>query len=353
MDCDKTKLMNKDIFCLTKRTVMCLRKGLYTGLLIIAGLRAGAQQNVQFSQYVFNGLSVNPAYAGYKDAWYLNTIYRKQWTGFPGAPVTGGVSYDGPFRPLGTGAGIGLGVQLMADMVGPQKSYSLYGSYAYRIPLDAEQTRRLSFGLAVGVTQYHLEGNTLAYFDGDDPVFPGGSVNAYTPDARFGVYYSSPSFYAGLSMMDLFSRYTSTKYAWKGYNYQNIRKSQHIYLTTGVMLPLSEHLQLKPSLMIKDDFKGPTNLDVNAMLLIDRVLWIGGSFRTAVPVWKKQLPNGLESLNAASAIVEYYIGGKWRIGYAYDLNINELAGTQGGSHEISIGILFPQKKFSTSSPRYF
>jgi hypothetical protein len=105
--------------------------------------------------------------------------------------------------------------------------------------------------------------------------------------------------------------------------------------------------------MIKDDFKGPTNVDLNAMLLIDNVFWIGGSFRTAVPVWKKQLPSGLETVNAASAIVEYYISERMRMGYAYDLNINKLAGTQSGSHEISIGILFPSKHYSTASPRYF
>jgi type IX secretion system PorP/SprF family membrane protein len=322
-------------------------------LLIAAGLKVKAQQNVQFSQYAFSGLSVNPAYAGYKDAWYLNNIYRQQWTGFPGGPRTAGVSVDGPLRPLKSGAGVGLGLQVMADMLGPQQSYSFYANYSYRIPLDEEQTRRLCFGLGVGATQYRLEGNTLAYFDSEDPVFPGGGVNAYTPDARFGIYYHSPSFYLSLSVLDLFSQLTTTRYAWKGYNYENIRKSRHIYLSTGIMLPLSEHLQFKPSIMLKDDFKGPTNLDVNAMLLIDRVFWIGGSFRTAVPVWKKHLPKGLETVNAASAIVEYYVSEKYRIGYAYDMNINELAGAQGGSHEISIGILFPSKKFSTSSPRYF
>ncbi|MVT07924.1 PorP/SprF family type IX secretion system membrane protein [Chitinophaga tropicalis] len=333
---------------------MCARKVLFSLILLIAACIEGkTQQNVQFSQYVFNGLSVNPAYAGYKDAWYLNSVYRYQWTGFPGGPRTGSVSIDGPIRPLKTGAGIGLGLQLMTDRLGPQQSNSFYASYSYRIPIDEDQTRRLCFGLAAGVTQYHLQGNTLEYFDSEDPVFPGGTVNAYTPDARFGVYYHAPSFYIGVSVLDLFSRYLSSQYHWKGFNYQNIRRSRHLYLATGIMVPLSEHVQLKPSILIKDDFKGPTNLDVTTMLLIDRIFWIGGSFRTAVPLWKRKLPSNLQSVNAASAIVEYYIADKWRIGYAYDLNINEMAGKQGGSHEISVGVLFPSKKFTTSSPRYF
>lgn len=336
-----------------KRTVMCSRKKWYIVILLLAALNSRAQQNVQFSQYAFNGLSVNPAYAGYKDALYLNTIYRQQWTGLPGAPHTGGVSVDGPLHPLKAGAGIGLGLQVMADVMGPQQAFSFYGSYAYRIPLDNENTRRLCLGIALGVTQYRLDGKALQYLDADDPVFPAGGVNAYSPDARFGIYYHTPSFFLSLSVLDLFSRYTSTSYHWKGYNYQNIRKTQHIYLATGCMLPLSEHVQLKPSIMLKDDFKGPTNIDLNAMLLIENVFWIGGSFRAGVPIWNKQLPSGLESVNAASAMVEYYVSEKLRMGYAYDMNINKLAGAQGGSHEISIGLLFPSKHYSTSNPRYF
>jgi type IX secretion system PorP/SprF family membrane protein len=329
-----------------KKKMMTMRWIL--GLLLLT-INLHAQQNVQFSQYVFNGLSVNPAYAGYKDAWYLNTIYRQQWTGFPGAPRTAGVSIDGPLRSLKTG----LGLQVMADMLGPQTSYSFYASYSYSIALDENATRRLSFGLGVGAAQYHLDGSALQYFDSEDAVFPGGGVNAYAPDARFGIYYHSPSFYISASVLDLLSNAVTSDYSWKGYNYENIRKTRHLYLATGVMIPVSEQLRFKPSVMIKDDLNGPTNVDLNAMLLIDKALWIGGSYRTSLPLWTKKLQPSLESKNAASAIVEYYISGKYRIGYAYDMNVNELAGTQGGSHEISIGILFQKKNYSVASPRYF
>ncbi|GAA0550647.1 type IX secretion system PorP/SprF family membrane protein [Chitinophaga japonensis] len=324
----------------------------YIVLLLLTCANAQAQQNVQFSQYAFNGLSVNPAYAGYKDAWYVNSIYRQQWTGFPGAPRTAGISADGPVRMRNNGARVALGGQFMADMQGPQQSFAIWGSYAYRIPLDADNTRRLCLGIGLGVTQYRLDGQALQYLDVDDPVFPGGGVNAMAPDARFGIYYHTPAFFLSLSVLDLFSRYTSSRYSWKGFDYGNIRKTQHLYLSTGCMLPLSAHLQLKPSIMIKDDFKGPSNIDLNAMLMIDRIIWIGGSFRTGVPIWKG-LPDNLETANAASAIIEYYASEKLRIGYAYDLNINKLAGTQGGSHEISIGLLFLSKKYSTANPRYF
>jgi type IX secretion system PorP/SprF family membrane protein len=317
-------------------------------LLLLAG-QAQAQQTVQFSQYVFNGLSVNPAYAGYKEQLYINTTYRHQWTGIPGAPRTGGISIDGPTRENR----VGLGLQAMVDFMGPQQAFSLYGSYAYRIPLDEDGTRRLCLGLGIGVTQYSLDGKALIAREADDPTVPTGKVNTLAPDARFGIYYYTPSFYLGVAVMDLFSAYTENGYFWKGYNFGTIRKTQHVYLTTGGMFYLSDHLRLKPSLLIKEDFKGPTGVDLNTFLQIDNLLWIGGSYRLNPRLWKNKLPDNLEVSNSASAIVEYFVSEKLRIGYSYDLNINKLAGYQGGSHEISVGVSFPTKKSQVTNPRYF
>lgn len=317
-------------------------------LLFMVALDVCAQQNVQFSQYIFNGLSVNPAYAGYKDAPYINTIFRQQWTGLPGAPRTGGVSFDTPLRKDKNKAGMGLGVQVMADMLGPQQAYSAYASYAYILPLNTNRTRHLSFGIGVGATQYHLDGNALNYFDADDIVFPAGGVNTITPDARFGIYYHSPSFFISVSAQDLFSKYLSTQL-----KNENIQKTMHFYFSTGLMIPLSPQVQFKPSIMAKDDMNGPTDVDLNAMVLIERVFWIGGSYRTSVPIRRKPLPTNLNTKNAASAIIEYYINDTYRIGYAYDLPLNKLADSKGGSHELSIGILFHKKRISISSPRYF
>ncbi|KAA2242773.1 type IX secretion system membrane protein PorP/SprF [Chitinophaga agrisoli] len=322
-------------------------------LLLILGVSATAQQNIQFSQYVFNGLSVNPAYAGYKEDLYVNAVYRHQWAGFPGAPRTGGVSVDGV-----TGASdgkVGLGLQMLFDKLGPQDALSLYGSYSYRIPLDDEGSRRLCFGIGGGVTQYSIDGNALQYTDNDDVALPLGKKSVWVPDARFGIYYYTPRFYAGASIMDLFSLYTdASRYTWKGNNYSTIRKTQHLYVTTGALFNLSENLQLKPSILVKEDFKGPTNMDVNVFLLINEKIWIGGSYRTNVKLWNKNnLPGDLTELDAASAMVEYYATEKLRIGYSYDLNVNKMAGYQGGSHEISLGFLFPSKKYAVRSPRYF
>jgi len=267
-----------------KKMQKITKAGIIIILLLTIGRSVKSQQNIQFSQYIFNGLSVNPAYAGYKEDLYLNAVYRHQWANFPGAPRTGGVSVDG-VTPA-PDSRVGLGLQLLFDRLGPQEALSVYGSYAYRVPLDEEGTRRLCVGVGGGVTQYSIDGTALQYIDNDDAALPTGKKSVWVPDARFGVYYYTPRFYAGASVMDLFSLYTdASRYSWKGNNYATIRKTQHLYVTTGAMFPLSENLQLKPSILVKEDFKGPTNVDLHAFLLILVDTSIGASYSTRVNLW--------------------------------------------------------------------
>lgn len=313
-----------------------------------------AQQNLQFSQYVFNMLSVNPAYAGYKEDPYANAIYRKQWVNFPGGPQTGGVSIDGALNASRDNR-VGLGLQVMYDKLGPQDATSIYGMYSYRIPLNEDGDKRLCLGVGAGVTQYAIDGTTLQYNDDNDPSIPLGRASTWVPDARFGIYYYTSKFYVGASVMDLFSLYTdASRYYWKGYQYKTIRKTQHLYVNAGMMFDLSENLKFKPSLLVKEDFKGPTNVDLTALFLIADRLWAGGSYRTGVKLWNKPaLASDLEQLDAASVLLQFNITNQLRLGYAYDLTINKMASFQSGSHEISIGFLFPGKKARVISPRYF
>ncbi|MEC5146368.1 Type IX secretion system membrane protein PorP/SprF [Chitinophaga sp. 180180018-2] len=327
--------------------------------LILAGLTgqpllSSAQQNLQFSQYVFNMLSVNPAYAGYKEDLFLNAVYRKQWVNFPGGPQTGGVSVDGALNASKDNR-VGLGMQIMYDKLGPQDATSIYGMYSYRIPLNADGDKRLCLGVGAGVTQYALDGQAMKYNDANDPAIPLGRASTWVPDARFGVYYYTSRFYAGASVMDLFSLYTdASRYYWQGYQYRTIRKTQHLYVNAGAVFNFSENLKFKPSILVKEDFKGPTNVDLTAMFLIADRLWAGASYRTGVKLWSKPaLDPALEQLDAASIIAMFNITNQLRIGYAYDLTINKMASFQSGSHEISVGFLFPTRRDRVISPRYF
>lgn len=323
------------------------------GFSIASLFQAKAQQNIQFTQYIFNSLSVNPAYAGYKEEWFAQLALRSQWTGIDGAPRTGQISIDGT---IGSGKNVGLGLQITDDRLGPQTATSIYANYAYRLRLDADDTQRLSFGLAAGITQYGLDGNKLRPVDGDDTNLPVGKISNTIPDVRFGVYYYNPKFYIGLSAMDLFSAsQTNGLFKQNDGTVQNIKRQRHYYLIAGTLINLSEDTKLRPSMLFKEDFKGPSSLDLGGMVIFNERFWLGGSYRTGVDLWKKQYQKGqsLSNLNSISAITQFYFNERFRMGYSYDFIISELSSMQNGTHEITIGLTFPGKNKRLLSPRFF
>lgn len=308
------------------------------------------QQTIQFSQYVFNGLAINPAYAGYKEDLTVNLSFRSQWVGIDGAPRTGTASIDGITND--NNRNVGLGFLATTDRLGPQNTLAVYGNYAYRLRLDDDDTKRLSFGIGAGLTQYALDGSKFNATDQNDNVIPIGSQSKLTPDMRVGIYYSSMRFYAGISALDLLSaagRDTVTSDS-----YKIIKQVRHLYLTTGALFTLSPAVDFKPSIMLKEDFKGPTNLDLNASFLINKLIWVGASYRTGVTIWDKQnLQQGLDRNDAVAGIVEIYLSNKLRLGYSYDYSVSKLANYQQGSHELSVSFSFLRKDPRMYCPRYF
>lgn len=318
-------------------------------VLLLSAKVGFAQQTIQFSQYVFNGLAVNPAYAGYKEDWTVNLSFRSQWVGIDGAPRTGTASIDGLTK--NPDKKVGLGLIATTDRLGPQNTSSVYGNYAYRLRLDDADTKRLSFGIAFGATQYSLDGNKFIATDPGDGTIPVGQQSKLSPDVRFGIYYYTPSFYIGASAIDLLSGQGDDVTA---DSYRIIKQVRHLYLTGGVMVPLSESLDLKPTFMLKEDFKGPTNLDLNAYLLISKTVWIGASYRTGVKLWEKSnLQKGLDQNDAISGIVEVFLNPRFRVGYSYDYTTSKLSNYQQGSHEISLSFSLQGKRERVMSPRYF
>lgn len=319
---------------------------LITGLVLLT-VKTQAQQTIQFSQYMFNGLAVNPAYAGYKQDWTLNLSSRIQWVGINDAPKTGTVSVDGLTN--GTSQNMGLGLIATFDKLGPESTSSIYLNYAYRLRLDEDDTKRLSFGLGFGVIQYRLDGTKFNATDSGDANIPAGTQSNITPDFRFGIYYYSPTAYVGASVFNLLSGLGNAVD-----HLQQYKQARTVYLTGGVMVPLNEALDIKPSLLIKEDFKGPTNLDVSNYVVFNKTIWVGASYRTGVNLWRKSnLQNGLDKTDAAAAMVQFYVSGNFRIGYSYDFTTSRLASSQSGSHELSLSISFPGKSPRVVSPRYF
>lgn len=303
-----------------------------------------AQQDAQFSQYMFNGIYINPAYAGYKEQLNLHAFWRTQWTGIQGAPKTLSLAIDA----IANDGNVGLALQASSDRLGAQRNDAVYGNYAYRIRMNAEGTSRLAFGIGVGAVQLGIDGSMLNPNDVESAQ-PAGMQMAVVPDARAGVFFSNDRFYAGFSADNLVSQYIDVdRYAFIP------RPKPHYYLTAGMLVPLSYDFQLKPSFLLKDDRGGPTSLDLNAFLIIGERFWIGGSYRTGIKLYSKDyLQKDLSKLNSAVGAFQFFPNKSFRIGYAYDFSIGPLQGYSNGTHEISIGYFFGRKNIRMLTPRYF
>lgn len=331
------------------------KKVTFIFILVLASYNSAiAQQNIQFTQYMFNSLSVNPAYAGYKEEWFAQMGLRNQWVGIDGAPKTGSLSIDGILDP--EKKKMGLGLQLLADKVGPQTSTSAYLNYAYRLQLDANDTKRLSFGLGVGMTNYSLDGSELNPVNKSDAQIPTSQFSNFIPDARVGVYYNTSKYYAGISLTDLFSGDRSNDFFdWNSVSYQNIKRKRHLYLILGMISNITEEIKLRPSLLVKEDFRGPTSVDFNTMAIFKDRFWFGASYRTGINLNNNTYSQGqdITSVNSMSIVTQFYATEQLRVGYSYDYTLNGLKSQQSGSHEITVGLTLPSKTLRILSPRFF
>lgn len=316
-----------------------------TVLVISMGMaleEAQAQQNIQFTQYIFNSMSVNPAYAGYKEELFAQLGLRSQWVDLEGAPQTGLLSLDGLLDLYGARRH-GGGVQIMADQLGPQTATSAYLNYAYRLRLDREDTQRLSFGIGAGMTQYSLDGTKIFVLDDGDGALPTGKISNFVPDVRFGIYYHNARWYAGVSVMDLLSGNTADNiFRWDQTTTDHIRRRRHLYIIGGLLVDVNESLKLRPSLLYKDDFMGPASLDVNVIAILHDRLWIGGGIRTGASAFRRNYHRftgeRLSGINSASFVMQVFATDRLRIGYSYDYMLSRLNGLQNGSHEVTLGV---------------
>jgi type IX secretion system PorP/SprF family membrane protein len=316
---------------------------LFTVLQMVSKL-AIAQQDAQFSQYMFNGIYINPAYAGYKEQLNAQAFYRNQWTGIEGSPKTMSLAIDA----IANNGNVGLALQISDDELGAQRNFAAYANYAYRIRLNNEGTSRLALGLGIGVVQFGIDGAKL---NPNDPEMyqPIGTQASTVPDGRIGIYFANDRFFAGISADNLVSQFIDKN------RYQFIPNPMpHFYLTAGTLIPLTVDMLLKPSFLLKDDRGGPTSLDLNAFIIFGEKLWVGGAYRTGVNLYKKPyLQSDLDKQNTAVAAIQIMASGNIRIGYAYDFSVGPLQGYGGGTHEISIGFTFPRINQRMLTPRFF
>ncbi len=312
-------------------------------LLLCVANKLHAQQDPQYSQYMFNTLVINPAYAGYKETLNLSGIYRNQWTGVDGAPQTQTLVLDGSF--FNDKVGLALGV--VNDKSGLIGKFSTYLNYAYKIPIANEGI--LAFGIAAGFSQNSYDAAKATYEQIQNPGFLEGKYNYIDPDARFGVYFSTNRFYAGLSATNLISSFLSDDDKARR---TIISQANHFFITAGYLFDINDFLKCKPSILIKEDTKGPTGIDGNLNFLIADKFWIGGAYRSNVKVFGNTDFIGDTRGSGLVGLIQF-VGSTWNVGYSYDYSVSSIKSFN-PSHEISVGFVLNRKNdFGILSPRYF
>lgn len=296
------------------------------GLLTFA-VSGFAQQELQVSQYMFNGLFLNPAYAGTHDYWSGSLLARSQWVSFPGAPKTGLVAIDGPIRDKN----MGLGFVVSGEKIGLTQITDVSGSYSYRIKTGSKGGQ-LSFGIRAGIRNQTFNISDLQNIpDPGDPLY-NANQSVWTPRFDFGVYYYTQRGYLGLSIPSVIaidSRKVDNTDA-------GLRR--HFFLNGGYVFKLSNSVDFKPSFLVKYEPSSPVSADINAHFLFNERVWLGVSYRYDA---------------AVVGMVQFQATPKLRIGYAYDYTTSAIRSYQKGSHELMIGYDFIQQLVKIKNPRYF
>jgi len=297
-------------------------------IFLLISFSAFAQQDPLFSQYMFNKLALNPAYAGSREILTVDMLDRYQWVGIDGAPRTFTVGAHMATRSNK----VGLGVYAYRDALGPTVNQGLMATYAYRLLLGKGT---LAFGLQAGFKYFNFDWQQINVEDPDFAFNP-QDIQRFTPDANFGVYYQTRYMFAGLSSKQLFqNEYGLAKIDDKTTYTKLLR---HFYGMAGLAVPLNDKLIFRPSLLAKFVKNAPLQFDVNANLLFGDIFWIGASYRTE---------------KAIVFLTEFRISEKFRVGYSYDIYLNELQPQNKGSHEIRLGIDIDTFHSRMMTPRYF
>lgn len=305
-----------------------MKKFFYIILFLLVSKQLLAQQDAMYSQYMFNMMAVNPAYAGSREVLSITGLSRAQWVGVEGAPLSSTVSLDMPIKSKH----IGLGLQVFNDKIGVGTSNGFYGSYAYRIKMNRST---LAFGLQGGLVHFTTQYASLR-LDGPQIYIPDRAfqenANILIPSAGAGVYLSDDRYYVGASIPSLLNTQLSSN------TQVRINKYDHLFLMGGYVFALNRDFKLKPSVLLKAVTGAPMELDLNANFWMYDIFAIGASYRTG---------------DAAVGMIELQAAPNFRIGYAYDYSFGELRHFHSGSHELLLRYEFGYAKDRILTPRYF
>ncbi|WP_163411386.1 PorP/SprF family type IX secretion system membrane protein [Flavobacterium ajazii] len=296
-------------------------------VLLFCSVAGYAQQDAQFTQYMYNTININPAYAGSRGSLSVFGLYRTQWVGLDGAPETSSFSVNTPL-----GNNVGLGVSLVNDKIGPTNENNISADFSYSIPTSA--TTRLSFGIKGSANLFNLDPSKLKPENQGDSQFQ-NFKNKFSPNIGAGIYWHTDKAYIGLSVPNFIqtNRYDDNEVA--------IFKDQiNYYLIAGYVFDLDhyETIKFKPALLTKMVEGSPLQVDASANFMFNDKFVIGVAYRWSASV---------------SALAGFQITDSLYLGYAYDRETTKLVNYNSGSHEIFLRFEFLNKYGRITSPRFF
>ena len=284
-----------------------------------------AQQDPQYTQYMYNMTVVNPAYAGSKESLSITALYRNQWTGISDNPVTFTLSAHSPISDR-----IGLGISAVKDELGPATETNINVDFSYTLNLGA--TYKLAFGLKAGVNLLDVGLIDLELDDPNDPLFS-QNISNVSPNIGAGAFFYSDKMYIGFSIPNMLE---TTHLDENGLQYG--QEISHFFATAGYVFQITDNFKLKPNGMVKTYFDGPISFDANLNALFYDKFEIGVSYRLD---------------DSFSGLVGFQVTDNIRVGYAYDYITSDLSAVAGASHEIILSWDVFFKKKALRSPRYF
>ncbi|KAF2340159.1 PorP/SprF family type IX secretion system membrane protein [Flavobacterium tistrianum] len=296
-------------------------------MLFVGILETSAQQQSQYTQYMYNTMTINPGYTGTRAIPSIFGLYRTQWVGLDGAPKTANFSIEAPI----TENGQGLGLSVINDQIGFTKETTVTASYAYPIQLSADTF--LSLGISASGNFAQIDYTKAKIQDVNDP-YLSGVLTKNSPNFGAGAYFHSEKWYAGLSVPMILE----TKF------YDDVKVSvasqrMHFYAMGGYVFDLNDNLKFKPAAMVKMVSGAPLAVDLSANFLFNEKLTLGAAYR-----WDA----------AVSAMAGFQVTSGMNIGYAYDYDTQKIGNYNSGSHEIFLRFdLFSSTKYRLVTPRFF
>ena len=297
-------------------------------LALVSFTSAHAQQDPQYTNYMYNTININPAYAGSRGALSIFGLHRSQWVGLEGAPTTNSFSVNTPIAD----SKVGLGVSFVNDALGVMDENTLSVDFSYTLDLN-NRGSKLSFGLKGSANLLNVAYSDLNKYNPNDPQILNDVSNEFTPNIGAGIYWHTEKSYVGFSVPSFLE---STRY--DNYIQSTMQQKMHYYLMGGHVFEINPMLKFKPAFLLKAVEGAPLQADVTANFLINEKFTIGAAYR-----WDA----------AWSALVGFQVTEGMFIGYSYDSDIKALRNYNNGSHEVFLRFELFNKYRRVNSPRFF